>query len=98
MPLHAGAIVRLSRVADDRLGAFREGMHMGEDAGAGGNEANGLHSYKLYAPPLRADVIGRTSILNHVFGGEPSEIEIRKNAECGNARAIEKNVKPRIEQ
>jgi LuxR family maltose regulon positive regulatory protein len=49
-------------------------MHMGEDAGAGGNEANGLHSYKLYAPPLRADVIGRTSILNHVFGGEPSRV------------------------
>jgi LuxR family maltose regulon positive regulatory protein len=49
-------------------------MHMGEDAGARGNEANGLHSYKLYAPPLRADVIGRTSILNHVFGAEPSRV------------------------
>ena len=47
---------------------------MGDGADKDGGEANGLHSFKLYAPPLRADFIGRTSILNHVFGGEPSRV------------------------
>jgi hypothetical protein len=49
-------------------------MHMDDGADTDGGEANGLHSFKLYAPPLRADFIGRTSILNHVFGGEPSRV------------------------
>jgi LuxR family maltose regulon positive regulatory protein len=44
--------------------------------GADGSESEepGLHSYKLYAPPLRPDLINRTSIFDRVFGAEPSPI------------------------
>src|SRR5271169_1657669 len=47
---------------------------MGEGADAGGHEAEEIHSHKLYAPPLRSDLIGRTSILDRVFGPETARV------------------------
>ena len=47
---------------------------MGDGADAGGSEARGLHSYKLYAPPLRSDLIGRKSILGRIFGADPAQV------------------------
>jgi len=49
---------------------------MGDGADTGGNEARGLHSYKLYAPPLRSDLIGRKSILGRVFGADPARVTL----------------------
>lgn len=47
---------------------------MGDGADMGGNEARGLNSYKLYAPPLRSDSIARKSILGRIFGADPAQV------------------------
>ena len=47
---------------------------MDDGADTGGNGAKELHSYKLYAPPLRSDLIGRKSILGRVFGAETTRV------------------------
>jgi LuxR family transcriptional regulator, maltose regulon positive regulatory protein len=49
---------------------------MGDGADTGGNEARELHSYKLYAPPLRSDLIGRKSILSRIFGADPARVTL----------------------
>src|SRR5208337_3019409 len=56
------------------VGVFPERTHMGDGADTGPNEARGLHSYKLYAPPLRPDSIGRKSILGRIFGADPTQV------------------------
>src|SRR5208337_419937 len=58
------------------VGVFPERTHMGDGADTGGNEARGLHSYKLYAPPLRSDLIGRKSILGRIFGADPARVTL----------------------
>src|SRR5271155_4849936 len=45
---------------------------MGNGAETGGDEAEGVQSYKLYAPQPRPDLIGRASILDRVFGADPA--------------------------
>ena len=47
---------------------------MGDGADTGGNDARGFHSYKLYAPPLRSDLVARKLILSRVFGAEPARV------------------------
>ena len=47
---------------------------MSDSADTGGHAANGLYSYKLYAPPLRSDLIGRKSILGRVFGADLARV------------------------
>jgi LuxR family transcriptional regulator, maltose regulon positive regulatory protein len=62
------------RVAAIDLRAFFESLLMSDGADGGETEEQGLHSYKLYAPPLRPDLIGRTSIVDRVFGAESSPV------------------------
>ncbi|MGO9356356.1 MAG: hypothetical protein ACLP1D_01630, partial [Xanthobacteraceae bacterium] len=47
---------------------------MGDGADVGGIEARGLNSYKLFAPPLRSDSIGREPVLARVFGAELTRV------------------------
>ena len=47
---------------------------MSDSADTAGHAANGLYSYKLYAPPLRSDLIGRKSILGRVLRRDPARV------------------------
>ena len=49
---------------------------MGDGSDSSGNEAGGLHSYKLYAPPLRPDLVGRKSILGRIFGADAALVTL----------------------